>query len=126
MDDKTSQRQSHRTASEAIGEIRIEGHVRVDIDSEAGRFEIAVGEDTAVLEATVDGTVLSIVHTEIPTQLRGAGLGEALARAALEYARTRGMRVKPYCAFVAGFVDSHPEYQDLVVSGFRSAENRRR
>jgi len=126
MKEKSAHRQTQRTATETIGEIRIEGHVRVEIDSKTGRFEVAVGEDTAVLEATVDGRVLSIVHTEIPARLRGDGLGDALARAALEYARTRGMMVKPDCVFVAEYVNRHPEYRDLVVPGFRSGANRDR
>src|SRR5215217_1223064 len=119
MNDDAARRQTQRTATHAIGEIRIEGYVRVEIGSETGRFEIAVGEDTAVLEATVDGPVLSIVHTEIPQRLRGDGLGEALARAALQYARSRGMLIKPYCGFVAAYVSRHPEYQDLLAPGFQ-------
>jgi hypothetical protein len=122
MNDTPRTSHAPRTDGEPFGEIRIEGHVRIDIDSEKGRFEIGVGEHVAFLEAIVEGPVLSIVHTDVPAQLRGDGLGEVLARAALDFARSRGMMVKPHCQFVAGYMARTPEYQDLLLPGGSGAD----
>ncbi|GAA3480437.1 hypothetical protein GCM10018966_049670 [Streptomyces yanii] len=48
------------------------------------------------------------------------GLGGLLARGALDDARTRGLRVLPYCPFIRGWIGKHPEYADLVPEASRA------
>jgi predicted GNAT family acetyltransferase len=60
-----------------------------------------------------NGTIV-FTHTEVPLQLEGKGIGNALAKSALDYARSEGLRVVPRCRFIAAFIKRHPEYQDLV------------
>jgi uncharacterized protein len=50
----------------------------------------------------------------MPPRLQHQGITDALARAALEYARRQSLRVKVICPFVAKFLTRHPEFQDLV------------
>jgi predicted GNAT family acetyltransferase len=78
------------------------------------RFEVVVGEQVGFLDYRREGETLTLVHTEVPRELRGRGLGEALARFALEHARTHGLRVVPACPFVADYVREHPEFAPLV------------
>ena len=52
------------------------------------------------------------MHTEV--FLEGRGVGAALARAALDDVRARGMRAVPKCPFIAAWIRRHPEYLDLV------------
>jgi predicted GNAT family acetyltransferase len=80
----------------------------------AHRFEIDLGGQFATTEyKRRDGTII-FTHTEVPPGFEGKGVGNALARAALDYARSEGMRVIPRCPFVDAFIRRHPEYQDLV------------
>jgi predicted GNAT family acetyltransferase len=102
-------------AREPVGNVVLDGPVRaLTIDRTADRFEIRDGDDLAILTFRVKGSALSILHTEVPSSLRGQGLGEALAEAALDDAGKRGMTVKPYCPFVARYIEQHPEYRTLV------------
>jgi predicted GNAT family acetyltransferase len=78
------------------------------------RFEAVVGDQVAILDYRRSGDDLVLVHTEVPPALRGRGLGEALARFALEFARTHGLAVVPRCPFVADYLRAHPEYAPLV------------
>jgi uncharacterized protein len=78
------------------------------------RFEAVVGDQVGFLDYQRRGDELVLVHTEVPKPLRGRGLGEALARYALEFARTHGLTVVPRCPFVADYVRDHPEYAPLV------------
>ena len=104
---------------ETVGEVTLDGPVRsLPIRRTNERFEVRLDDEAAVLEYRLRGTVLSVTHTEVPEALRGQGIGEALARVALDDARARGMTVKPYCPFVARYIESHPEYCDLVDPGF--------
>jgi predicted GNAT family acetyltransferase len=77
------------------------------------RFELDEGGATAVLLYRRDGDVMTLHHTETPPHLRGRGIASALVRGALEAARAQGMKVRPRCGFVAGYMAAHPEFDDL-------------
>ncbi|MEX2444862.1 MAG: GNAT family N-acetyltransferase [Alkalispirochaeta sp.] len=76
--------------------------------------------------ATVDGDEAYVVyepkgldrwvmsHTYTPTALRGRGIAGEVVRTALETARSDGRSVVPVCWYVEGFIQRHPEFQDLV------------
>jgi uncharacterized protein len=100
---------------ETVGDVVIDGPIRsLEIQRTAERFEIHVDEEVAFLAFRISGSAMAVTHTEVPRALRGKGLGEALARAALDDARARGLTVKPYCPFVARYIEGHPEYAALV------------
>lgn len=83
-------------------------------NAERHRFESVVDGHTGVLAYRRDGDVIAFTHTGVPPPIEGRGVGTALARAALDYAEERGLRVRPLCAFVAAFIREHPAYQHLV------------
>lgn len=58
--------------------------------------------------------VLNFWHTEVDPALRGKGAADALARAAMDFARQEGLKVIPDCPYVRGWVDSHPEYVETL------------
>jgi uncharacterized protein len=84
-------------------------------DLTAKRFEIRFAEGVALLQYrdAANGDMV-MVHTEVPPALRGRGLADRLAQAALQYARTHRRTVVPLCPFVRGYIDRHPEFQPLV------------
>ena len=57
---------------------------------------------------------IAFVHTGVPAALEGRGIGSALAQAGLTYAAANSLAVLPYCPFVRGYIERHPEYQPLV------------
>jgi predicted GNAT family acetyltransferase len=63
---------------------------------------------------TRDGARITLLHTEVPQSLSGRGIGSALARSVLEDIRRRGLRVVPRCEFIAGFIQRHPAYTDIL------------
>jgi predicted GNAT family acetyltransferase len=80
----------------------------------ANRFELEIETHLAVLEYQQAGETITFTHTGVPAELGGRGLGGQLARAGLEYARANALNVVPLCSFVAGYIEKHPEYRDLV------------
>jgi predicted GNAT family acetyltransferase len=64
--------------------------------------------------------LLALVHTEVDDRFEGAGVGSALASFALDDARARGLSVLPFCPFVAGYIQRHREYVDLVPEQYRA------
>jgi len=81
---------------------------------EAKRFEVESGPYLAVLEYRQVGDTILFIHTGVPPELEGQGIGSRLARAGLEYARAQEKKVVPLCWFVRGFIERHPEYGDLL------------
>jgi predicted GNAT family acetyltransferase len=63
--------------------------------------------------------LIALVHTETLPEFEGRGFGGKLVRGALDHARARGMSVLPFCPFVNGWIERHPEYLDLVPEGER-------
>ena len=74
-----------------------------------GRFEIAVEGRTAVLQYRRSDDAMRLIHTEVPEPLRGRGLANQLARAALDYAHFNQLRVIPICPFIKLYLEKHPE-----------------
>ena len=58
--------------------------------------------------------VIDFTHTFVAEELRGQGIGEQLARAALRYAQQQQVQVRTSCAFMRSFVARHAEYQPLL------------
>jgi len=62
----------------------------------------------------LSGEVITFTHTEVDPVFEGHGIGGALARAALDDARSRGLGVVPRCPFIKTWIERHPDYGDLV------------
>lgn len=80
----------------------------------ARRFEITVDGHTGFLQYATTGQRITLLHTEVPPELGGRGLGAALARAALDYARESQLAVVASCPFVGKYLEKHPEYASLL------------
>jgi len=78
------------------------------------RFELQVDGHFAFLNYNLHPGEIVLVHTEVPKELGGRGIGGKLAAAALESARGRGLKVKAPCPFVSAYIERHPEYSDLM------------
>ncbi|HWS47883.1 MAG TPA: GNAT family N-acetyltransferase [Acidimicrobiia bacterium] len=89
--------------------------VEVRNNEQRRRYEILDGLGVAGFAQYVirPGRVI-LVHTEIDPAFEGRGLGSKLAAGALDDIRSRGLRVVPLCPFIEAYIESHPEYQDLV------------
>jgi predicted GNAT family acetyltransferase len=83
----------------------------------ASRYEVVVdGVVAGFTEYRLDeaGGILTFVHTETDPARAGQGLGSTLAAGALDDVRRRGLRVIAECEFIAGYLERHPAYQDLL------------
>ena len=79
------------------------------------RFAVLVDGDhagSAYYERRDDRVLFT--HTEVDDAYEGRGVGSALARGALDAVRSRGQKAVPLCEFIAGYIDRHAEYADLV------------
>jgi predicted GNAT family acetyltransferase len=84
-------------------------------DNEAGsRFELRAGGQLAELMYRRNGKRLVLIHTEVPVELEGQGIGGRLVRAAIDRAGRDGMTVVPLCPFARGWLQRHPDVAGRV------------
>jgi predicted GNAT family acetyltransferase len=84
---------------------------------EKGRFEIRLDDRVVGLASYhVDGTTMTLPHTEVDPGVGGRGIGTALVAGVLDAARERGLHVLPYCSFIRHYIQQHPETVDLVAA----------
>lgn len=83
---------------------------------EQSRFEATVdGELAGFVEYRLAEKIIDFTHTEIFPAYEGKGIGGTLVRHTLEEIRSRGDRfVVATCPFVAGWIDRHPDYRELL------------
>jgi hypothetical protein len=88
----------------------------IDIRHEAAamRFHAPVAGGEAECVYRLAGSLMNIVHTEVPPQAEGQGIAATLVRAALAHARAMGWRVRPSCSYVRSYMRRHAETQDLL------------
>lgn len=78
------------------------------------RYELAVDGHLAATYYKLDGGVITFIHTEVPPELGGKGIGSKLIKGALDQVRAEGLKVIAECPFVKAYLDKHPEYADLL------------
>ena len=88
--------------------------VEVVHNAAAQRFEAHLEGALAVCAYHEAGGVLHLTHTEVPPRAQGQGVAALLVKAALDWARAEGKRVRPLCSYVAAYMRHHPETQDLL------------
>ena len=75
----------------------------------ASRFELIMDGHLAELAYRRNGNRLVLIHTGVPAELEGHGLGGALVRAAAGRAERDGLTVVPLCPFAHGWLQRHPD-----------------
>ena len=95
-----------------------DAHVEVADAPDEQRYEARIdGELAAFAEYRLRPGRIVFTHTETAPAFRGHGVADALVRSALDDVRRRGLAVKALCPYVAGWLDRHPGYSDLVSGG---------
>lgn len=78
------------------------------------RFELAVGDAIAAAYYQRRGDTIALIHTEVPEQLSGRGIGSKLAEGVFALIRKDGRKALPQCPFMAAWAKRHPQDVDLA------------
>jgi predicted GNAT family acetyltransferase len=80
------------------------------------RYELDVDGHVAFVDYRLRPDRIVLVHTEVPAELGGRGIGSKLAKGTLDAVRARGLKADIRCDFLIAYVKKHPEYADLVIA----------
>ena len=91
-----------------------EQNLTITHDEQAKRFETSIDGHTGYISYQERDDTLVYDHTIVPQELGRRGIGSALVKHALNYAREQNKKVIPQCSFVSSYISKHPDYQDLL------------
>jgi predicted GNAT family acetyltransferase len=78
-------------------------------NAKASRYELNVDGQIATLEYARRPKAVVLVHTDVPSSLRGRGIASALAAFAIDAARREGLLIVARCPFVRAYLRKHPQ-----------------
>ena len=78
------------------------------------KFELTVDGYTSFIDYLHKNDKYYLIHTEVPVELEGKGVGGALVEKALAYLEARNFKIVPMCAYIQGFIKHHPEWSRMV------------
>jgi uncharacterized protein len=73
------------------------------------RFEFRDGDVLAELKYHRNGNRFVLLHTGVPTELEGRGIGGRLVAAAVDRAARQGLTVVPLCPFARSWLERHAD-----------------
>ena len=78
------------------------------------RFEIWINGLGCKLDYIEDKDSFAITHVGVHPDLRGQGIAGKITQFALEYAKSKSLRVIPMCSYAAVWIQRNPEYVKLT------------
>lgn len=90
-------------------------------NADASRLELRSEGHLAELWYRRRGDRFVIVHTDVPPELEGRGLGGALVRAAIDHAVSEDLTVVPLCPFARLWLKRHPDVAASATIDWRQA-----
>ena len=93
---------------------RMDGTTTVDRREDC--YVLLDGDEEVVVLAfePVDEGVVALTHTVTREDRQGEGLAGRLVGAVLDDLRERGLHLRPDCAYVASYLEEHPDQQELI------------
>ena len=82
--------------------------LKIDHDSGRHRLSTQLEGQTALLDYELDGKMMSITHTRVPSQIGNRGVAAELMRSALELAAANAWTVQPVCSYAVAYMKKHP------------------
>ncbi len=73
------------------------------------RFELDTDGHVAELVYHRNGRRLALIHTDVPAELEGRGIGGRLVAAAIDRAAREGLTVVPLCPFARNWLERHAD-----------------
>jgi len=94
-----------------LGEVPPAPALAITDNTQRHRFELTADGHTAFLEYRRSSETFTILHTEVPNELRGRHFGPRLVEAALRQGHSEGLRIVVVCPFARAYLRRHPRLE---------------
>jgi predicted GNAT family acetyltransferase len=94
----------------------------IHVEDDRAQSRLVVERDglTALLDYRLEGDRIFLVHTEVPDEFEGQGVGSSLVRAAVDLARAEGLTIVPWCPFARHWLRTHPDVAETVTMDWKT------
>ncbi|MEW4212077.1 GNAT family N-acetyltransferase [Priestia megaterium] len=88
----------------------------INIKKDANTFYIGEQDkkDAEIHYISTEKDGIIVDHTFVSDSLRGQGVGEALVKRIVEFAREEGKKIIPSCSFVKDKIERNEDYHDVL------------
>ncbi|MGW9019168.1 GNAT family N-acetyltransferase [Priestia megaterium] len=88
----------------------------INIKKDANTFYIGKQDkkDAEIHYIPTEKDEIIVDHTFVSDSLRGQGVGEALVKRIVEFAREEGKKIVPSCSFVKDKIEANEDYHDVL------------
>ncbi|WP_462250372.1 GNAT family N-acetyltransferase [Ekhidna sp.] len=93
--------------------------IKTKNNTEENRFELNLENSIALIDYKIGKKgALYLIHTEVPDEMGGQGVGHKLVRETLGIIEKEDLKIIPLCPFVRSFVKKHiDDYRELLAEG---------
>lgn len=84
-----------------------------DVAKHEYRMEVSPGV-YALVTYRREGNVLHLTYSEVPSSMRGHGIGSVLMEKVLTQIQSEGYQVLPVCGFIKNYITTHEKWHTLL------------
>jgi predicted GNAT family acetyltransferase len=77
-------------------------------------FELFVNGHRAFIDYKTKDNKIYLIHTEVPAELKGMGVAEALVEKTFNYIEQHQLKMVPLCSYIQIYLKRHPDWNRLV------------
>jgi len=88
--------------------------LEIEHDKENNRFIMDINGEIAFIEYSIGNEKLHLTHSEVPSQLRGRGIGKVLVEKTFEKLTEEGYRAVAICSFIKAVARQSEKWKNII------------